>query len=107
MAKSIKLQKVKTDTNSKPVFKKAPIIKPTHLSLEQIVPKKAIIRQEKTTVIQERNKLTILKPRIVKLNPDQVKLYFRNRKNPQKGITNKITKLGKAHPMCLTREQVS
>src|SRR5690606_24785598 len=45
--------------------------------------------------------------RIVKLNTGQVKLYFRNGKNPQKGITNKITKLGKDHPMCLTREQVS
>lgn len=107
MAKSIKLQKVKTDTNSKPVFKKAPILKPTDLGLEKIVRKKPVIRKEKTRVIPERTKITILKSRIVKLNTGQVKLYFRNGKNPQKGITNKITKLGKDHPMCLTREQVS
>ncbi len=107
MAKLIRLPKKDTDTTSKPVSKKVKREKITDKGEEKIVRQKPIIKKEKPRVIPERAKITLLKPRIVKLNSGQVKLYFGNGKNPKKGIESKISKLGKEHPMCLTREQVT
>ncbi len=107
MAKLIRLPKKDTDTTSKPVYKKVKREKLTDKGEEKIVRQKPVIKKEKPRVIPERAKITLLKPRIVKLNSGQVKLYFGNGKNPKKGIESKISKLGKEHPMCLTREQVT
>lgn len=104
MAKLIKLQKKETELKSKPVFKKE---KTTGSGVGKIFREKSDLKIKKTKTLPDKIKIIQLKPRVVKLNTGQVKLYFTNGRNPQKGISSKISNLGKDHPMCLTREQVS
>ncbi|HLV24544.1 MAG TPA: hypothetical protein VKY36_07195 [Moheibacter sp.] len=107
MAKLIKLQKKKTDEISKPDFKKATKDAVIVKDINTIVKKNPIIKKENPKIPADRLKVNIIKLRTVKLNTGLVKLHFARGKNPNKGIVNKIYKLGKEYPMCLTREQVS
>lgn len=107
MSKSIRLPKKETDPVSKSVSPKVSDQKSVVKDLRKIVLPKPVIQKEEPKVLPKRPKIVLRKSRTVKLNTGEVKLYFSSGKTPKKGIKSKITRLGKDHPMCLTREQVN